>query len=745
MTTNNVAQTQQNSATAQKNIESNLLARQMSQACEAERSKEEFEAEIRQYGQVAWEYLRSIELDQEFPLATEVLVMAIRELYWKGQLSIRNIPGLTETYKLRLELLLYHHEADLIEKIKLRAEIEKAHQIFGKFELAYKAFLDSQQSDDTDSDEKLRLEIKALMAETDPIKRVRKKRDIATHQNISYRDIDFLVRSIQAETRQSKVEVLDLDTLLSQGSEAINWIVPGLLPAGETVLLVAMPKVGKSLLGVDLAFCLSTAESSFLGERINPTKVLLISADESKNSTRAKLLKRGFRHGDNNLKCLFGWDISQMAQLETILEDYRPGVVIIDSLKRITLGKEISENSAEFGDMVYELKETLERYGAAGILIHHANKDKEYSGLASVRGSTAIAGAVWGIWQLDYVKTSQKGKKGKQDSYDPEDLGRTLTISARDSQGQIIHSEVNLENNSFTRILTELDHEKRSHAAQVLDLLAQYPYGLNGTAIAQLTGIKSIYSVLGRLSEQRLIDSFPAPDDRRRMVYRISDFTSPPPPIIESEPSIANPETQTQQEEEIPHKIPHKIDHKHLNSEYSSIENDFADDSKEICISEIATDAASSISTIHSMDTSVENSPVTVTEIPVTVPQNVSADDSEKEAKKTLVPHQIHHKHLNSELSSVGEGVIPAPKNQESAQKEPPTQPKSRHKPPTDDRLPLIQKVENLAKNIAQPLLDEAIKQVYGEVIAIQKLSKICLELLIQELGAMPSGIALQE
>lgn len=495
-------------------------------------AREIFEAEVRQFAQVVEGYLVSVDAEKVCPTPLHLITYSVAELYYRGRLNTGHIRFMSNAHKLRLELLLYHSEKNLLEKTQIRSQIEREYQLFGKaFDRAYQSFLDQPFLNGLGSvspQEKIRLEIKALMAESDPVLRTLKKRDIAIHQNIGYQEIDRLIAAIRQETQQSRVETLDLGDLLNQGSEAINWIVPGLLPAGETVLLTAMPKVGKTLLAVDLAFCLSTGESSFVDECVSPMKVLFVSADESKNSTRAKLLKRGFRHGDN-LKCLFGWDISQIAQLETILEDYRPGVVIIDSLKRITLGKEISENSAEFGDMVYELKEILERYGAAGILIHHANKNKEYSGLASVRGSTAIAGAVWGVWQLEYAKTSQKGKP---DSYNPEDLERTLTISARDSQGQTIHLKLNPENNSFTRILTELDHEKRSQAAQVLDLLSQHPYGLNGTAIAQLTGIKSIYSVLGRLSEQRLIDSFPAPDDRRRMVYRISDFTSPPLPSL---------------------------------------------------------------------------------------------------------------------------------------------------------------------------------------------------------------------
>ena len=189
MTTNNIAQPQQNSATAQKNIESNLLARQISEACEAQRSKEQFEAEIQMYVQVVGQYLGSIELNREFPLATEILVMAIRELRWKGRLSALNVPGMTETHKLRLELLLYHHEADLLEKTQLRAEIEKAYQIFGKgFDRAYDAFLCSEGKTNSES-QKWTASV------------IREELEKIAHQNFSESDRKLTISQLAQESR----------------------------------------------------------------------------------------------------------------------------------------------------------------------------------------------------------------------------------------------------------------------------------------------------------------------------------------------------------------------------------------------------------------------------------------------------------------------------------------------------------------------------------------------------------------
>ena len=523
-------------------------------------SQDLFEAEIKLYSATVFDFLRAISHGKEPAFSIDRVVLAVNELKTKRRFDTSTIPGMGESEKLLLELLVYDTTGNPIDQSLIRRDIQRDYTLTNTaFDRTYREF---KKRVGGASDYKLKLEITALMAETDPIARMRKRAEICIYHGISAKDLDKAIQALKAETQKSEFKVYDLDDFLSQGSEAIDWIIPGLLPKGETVLLTAMPKVGKTLLAVDLAFCLATGENSFLGESHKPAKVLFVSTDESRRSTRAKMLKRGFRNGDQNIKTITEWKITQMNELESALEYFRPDVTIIDSLKRITLGKEISENSAEFGDMVYELKETLERYGSAGLLIHHSNKDKDQTGLGCVRGNTSIVGAVWGVWQLDYQKTSNQKEKA---TYNPSDPKRTLTVSARDVQGQTLDLELDPEQNSFKRLESEGDREAKSQADKILDVLHQNPYGLNGKAIAAMTGIKSVYSVLNRLESRRLISTFPAPDDRRRTIYKVSDNPPPPPPYSNfeaiSDSQIA--ETQSPYEE----KIDHKLDHKHLLSE----------------------------------------------------------------------------------------------------------------------------------------------------------------------------------
>jgi hypothetical protein len=200
-------------------------------------------------------------------------------------------------------------------------------------------------------------------------------------------------------------------------------------------------------------------------------------------------------------------------------------VVIVDSLKRITHGLQISENSAEFADNIYTLKELFAKYNCSGILIHHSNKDKEATGVNKLRGSTAIAGAVWGTWQLDHILRPDPNNKKKLIT-DPKDPVRVLSVFARDTEGQTLKIEFNPEDNSWERLGIENDATELSYRERILSILRKNSQceGLSGREIMHLLeedGNKSIYSELNRMVNKRLITCKPANNDKRVNLYSL--------------------------------------------------------------------------------------------------------------------------------------------------------------------------------------------------------------------------------
>ncbi len=54
-----------------------------------------------------------------------------------------------------------------------------------------------------------------------------------------------------------------------------------------------------------------------------------------------------------------------------------------------------------------ELEALLNRYSAAGLLIHHTTMSKDATGVGKLRGSSAIAAAAYVVWLLEGEKQSE--------------------------------------------------------------------------------------------------------------------------------------------------------------------------------------------------------------------------------------------------------------------------------------------------------------------------------------------------
>jgi KaiC/GvpD/RAD55 family RecA-like ATPase len=398
-------------------------------------------------------------------------------------------------------------------------------------------------SDSSSSDQRLRLDLQALLKESDPITKMRRRAEIASYYRLSKAEIEEALKELRQRNTTSEPAFFTLGDFLSQSEEPLDYIVPSMLPMGETVLLAAVPKAGKTLLAIDLAFAVATGEESFLGEQCKRGRVLIVSVDESASSTRSKLLKRGFRASDSDwVQVMTRFDVSQMQALEERLESFRPSLVIIDSLRRINHGGNISENSAEFADTIYTLKELLTKYSAAGVLIHHTSKDKDAQGVNKVRGSSAITGAVWGTWQIEHQLKPVGQGKNKKMVFDPKDPNRIFSVIARDTEGQQFKIELDPENNCW---LNRGDEDSDGTAAAETQTMRQriksvlesnrHRQGLTVIEMRELLrldpGDRSIYTALNRMVDKREIWQHTSDSDRRRMVYSLPKLggDSPPP------------------------------------------------------------------------------------------------------------------------------------------------------------------------------------------------------------------------
>jgi len=135
---------------------------------------------------------------------------------------------------------------------------------------------------------------------------------------------------------------------------------------------------------------------------------------------------------------------------------------------------------------------------------------------------------------------------------DPKDPKRIFTATSRDAEGTTLNIEFNVENNSWEFMgevgLDEQEAQQQStYQERILKVLRDNQRNLSGPEIMELMGIgreqrNSVYTVLGRMENKRLINSRPAPGDKRFNLYSLFAPKSndaivislPPPPPQET-------------------------------------------------------------------------------------------------------------------------------------------------------------------------------------------------------------------
>jgi RecA-family ATPase len=177
-------------------------------------------------------------------------------------------------------------------------------------------------------------------------------------------------------------------------------IIHGLLREGETMNIIAAPKVGKSWLVNSLSISIASG-LDWLGFKVDSGRVLLIDNELHENTTtyRYKEVSRAMafetRFYNKNLTNIsLRGHLQDLHALKTLFAEFRPGlfkVIIIDAFYRILPdGTDENDNGA-----IAKLYNSLDIYAAqlkcAFILIHHTSKGNQAN--KSVTDVGAGAGA----------------------------------------------------------------------------------------------------------------------------------------------------------------------------------------------------------------------------------------------------------------------------------------------------------------------------------------------------------------
>jgi hypothetical protein len=184
---------------------------------------------------------------------------------------------------------------------------------------------------------------------------------------------------------------------LSQGS----WFVEGLLRAGWLLVITARPKVGKSIVAVNLALALAEGKP-FLNLPTSPCAVLYIDL-ERPLETRNRFKTLGAIGNPNIFVPKERIDADKLDTLRELIRQVqertnRPVVVVIDTLgdfiKPALRQRKASINDYDpIAEILQDLRDLALELGCAFVFTHHARKAlAEEANEVDVLGSTAIAG-----------------------------------------------------------------------------------------------------------------------------------------------------------------------------------------------------------------------------------------------------------------------------------------------------------------------------------------------------------------
>jgi hypothetical protein len=184
-----------------------------------------------------------------------------------------------------------------------------------------------------------------------------------------------------------------------------EWIVYPILPARRLVALFSPPKVGKSLLMLELAVAISRGTEALGNTPDGPRRVLYVDFEnDPRGDIRSRLKAMGMKPAD--LSDLVYLSYPRLAYLDThigglellaIAQHYGCEVVVIDTISRAVSGEENDNDT--WLSFYRNTGQLLKAAGIAAIRLDHTGKDET----KGMRGGSAKYGDVDLVWAMSRI------------------------------------------------------------------------------------------------------------------------------------------------------------------------------------------------------------------------------------------------------------------------------------------------------------------------------------------------------
>jgi hypothetical protein len=249
-----------------------------------------------------------------------------------------------------------------------------------------------------------------------------------------------------------------------------KYLIPGLLSIPNSVMLHAKGGLGKTRAAISLAKVVGEGRKMHVrGSDVYPNmtgNVLFIGTDMSECEYADYFLQQDIDPATTTwLKFKPKWQQDELTKMYRWIKQYKPVMVIIDSLGTVSNEIEAKENEREYANGVYELaRENGRSFPATCFLwIHHNTKGGEGS---TFRGTDALRNAVSETWEMKEIKGEDLVTYGPQAALVVVDKSR----SGRAGDRFLMNTDVN-ENVSVRDLTPEVSTYKDSQVVKAKDLV----------------------------------------------------------------------------------------------------------------------------------------------------------------------------------------------------------------------------------------------------------------------------------
>lgn len=365
-----------------------------------------------------------------------------------------------------LDLAEMQQEQDRLETIRTAATLNLYEKTVDQIEADFDIFLD----------ELLKTRVREMHSIIKPLARGRRRTQIVgwLKKFIPIKDAEILIDKVDVEEREA--EVFKLFELIEMSKQRkTRFIVKQFLRRGDLFLLVAAPKVGKSLFATSLALSVARGKD-FLNRPTEQGNVLYIQNEEQLQTTT---INRIHGHGlqllelenpeeyqelihSNRLLVSRNLDIiADMDMVLSLIKEKNISLVIIDSLGASISKSGYSEHNPEIVKYLYEWQKQSQNLDFTTVILHHAtkmdsakNKTEMTNGIAGVNGLVRANGGVIRLFPSEFNGDNSINLYTIPREGEP----LKLKLSIQKDEACYWHYEVDKET-SLTKEVVELQNE----------------------------------------------------------------------------------------------------------------------------------------------------------------------------------------------------------------------------------------------------------------------------------------------